>query len=135
MHRAALVGVIVFVLGGSVAAHGSVVPPHELTFAQAQALERSEQRLKVYDEALQAIDVARKKHRISRQEYTYEEHDLLAFIAGEARYQNDIMIKNGPFPPESVREVMDNIAKYTVMTAEYIGEVALKVMPGIAGSH
>ena len=131
MPRATLLALIVFMIGGSVAARAHVVSPRELTFPQIMQLEQSEQRMVTYDRALQAVDLARKKHRISAQEFAYEEHDLTAFISGEAVYQNDIMTRKSALP-EDVREVVENVERYTTLAAEAVGCIALRCLPVIA---
>jgi hypothetical protein len=92
----------------------------DLTVTQTVALQESERRLDMYDRALKALTVARKRGEISRREFGYEERDLVGFIGCEARYQNDILIDDRPFPPEDVREVMENIAKYAILVPAYI---------------
>jgi len=94
------------------------------------ALQRSEQRLALYDRSLIALDDALKHKKISRQEYSYDERDLNAFIGAEANYENDLLTKTSTFPEES-REVLENIAKYAIIVPAYIIGIAAR---GLAGS-
>jgi hypothetical protein len=132
MYRAVLLSLVLLVgMGGVTALRAKLIPYRKLSTDQRVALQESEKRLGTYDRALQAIELARKKGRISRMEYGYEAHDLTAFIGAEARFQNEILISDQPFPPEDAREVMENIAKYTILVPAYILEIAAK---GLAGS-
>jgi hypothetical protein len=135
MYRAVLLSLALLVIaGGASRLDAKVIPYRKLTADQRVALQQSELRLATYDRALQALEVARKRGKISRIEYGYEKHDLTAFIAAEARFQNDILIDDRPFPPEDVREVMENIAKYGfIYPAEVIGLLALRIAPGFSG--
>jgi len=105
-------------------AHGATRPLRDLKIGERTKLQESEQRMAVYDRALQALDSARAKGRISRQEYSYEQRDITAFIGAEARYQNDLLKKTSTFP-EDAREVMQNIAKYAVLVPAYIAYFAI----------
>ena len=107
----------------------------DLSLDQKMALQRSEQRLATYDRALQALDVAREKGKISRRDYAYDQHDLVAFIGCEARYQNDIMTDDRPFPPEETREVMENIAKYAILVPAFIIGVVAKAVASSGASY
>ena len=133
MYRNALLfAVILFVaLGTSSNVQGKVLRYRDLTTDQIMALQQSERRLDMYDRALKALPLAFKHRKISRREYGYEEHDLVAFISAEARYQDDILIDNQPFPPENVREVMENVARYAILVPAYILAIVAK---GAAGS-
>jgi hypothetical protein len=135
MYRTVLVSLVLLVAAAvSAPLDAYVFPYRKLTADQRLALAQSEQRLQTYDRALQAVEQARREGKISRKEYGYEVHDLTAFISAEARFQNDILISNRPFPPEDVREVMENIVKYGfVMPAEVIGMVALRIAPAFSG--
>ncbi len=128
-----LAAMLLFTAGFSTSAHAKVRRARDLTLDEVLALQRSESRMATYDRALQALDVARSQGKISRREYGYEQRDLVAFIGAEARYQNDIMIDDRPFPPEDTRVVMENIAKYVVMAGEAIGYLALRIAPGFSG--
>lgn len=100
--------------------HASVKSFDDLSSTQILALQDSEQRLQTYDHALQALEVARTNHKISRQEYGYEEHDLTAFIAAEASFQNAILIKDksgSAGAAVDASEVMQNVGKYAAMVA------------------
>jgi len=103
MHRNALLfTVVLFItLGAAANVHGKVLRYRDLTTTQ-----------------------------ISRREYGYEERDLVAFIGAEACYQDDILINNQPFPPENVREVMENVARYAVLVPAYILAIAAKGVGG-----
>ena len=46
----------------------------------------------------------------------------------------EILVDSRPVPPEDVREVMENIAKYGfIMPAEVIGMLALRIAPAFSG--
>ncbi len=135
MYRAVLASLVLLLISGMVSrVEARVIPYRKLTLEQQMALDESERRMGIYDRALQALDRERKHGRISRGEYGYESHDLTAYIAAEARFQNDIMISDQPFPPDSVQEVMANIVKYgVVMPAEVIGSIAIRCAPMLNG--
>ena len=132
MNRNALLFTVVLfaALGVSANVHGKVLRYRDLTTTQIIALQQSERRLDMYDRALKALPTARKLGKIGRREYGYEERDLVAFIGAEARYQDDILINNQPFPPENVREVMENVARYAVLVPAYILAIAAKGVGG-----
>jgi hypothetical protein len=133
MYRAVLVTLVLLGLTGFFSrAEAKLIPYRKLTPDQRLALQASEQRLATYDRALVALESARRHGKISRTEFHYEEHDLVAFISAESRFQNDILIDDQPFPPENVREVMENIVKYGVIyPAMVIGYLALRVLPSV----
>ncbi len=127
MHRNVLLfAVVLFAVLGAANVHGKVLRYRDLTTTQVMALEQSERRLDMYDRALKALTTARKLGKVGRRESGYEERDLVAFIGAEARYQDDILIDNQPFPPENVREVMENVARYAVLVPAYILAIVAK---------
>jgi hypothetical protein len=133
MYRAVFASLVLLVLSGMFSrVEAKLVPYRKLTLDQRVALEASERRLDMYDHALQTLDHERRHGKISRKEYGYEARDLNAYIMAEARFQNDILIDDQPFPPENVREVMENVAKYTILVPAYI--VAM-VVGGSGGFH
>ena len=121
---------IIFATCTAMAASGAVKKYKDMTLDEQLALQRSEQRLALYDRSLIALDGALKHKKISLQEYSYEERDLNALIGAEAKYENDLMTKTSTFPEES-REVMENIAKYAILVPAYIVGIAAR---GLAGS-
>ncbi len=127
MHRNVLLfAVVLFAVLGAANVHGKVLRYRDLTTTQVMALEQSERRLDMYDRALKALTTARKLGKVGRRESGYEERDLVAFIGAEARYQDDILIDNQLFPPENVREVMENVARYAVLVPAYILAIVAK---------
>ena len=127
MHRNVLLfAVVLFAVLGAANVHGKVLRYRDLTTTQVMALEQSERRLDMYDRALKALTTARKLGKVGRRESGYEERDLVAFIGAEARYQDDILIDNQPFPPENVREVMENVARYAILVPAYILAIVAK---------
>jgi hypothetical protein len=136
MYRAVLGSLVLFVVSGLFCrVEAKLIPYRKLTAEQRMELEASEQRMSTFDRTLQALESARKHGKISRKEYGYEAHDLTAYIAAEARFQNDILIDSRPVPPEDVREVMENIVKYGVVyPAMVIAYVAARIAP-ISGSY
>ncbi len=127
MHRNVLLfAVVLFAVLGAANVHGKVLRYRDLTTTQVMALEQSERRLDMYDRALKALTTARKLGKVGRRESGYEERDLVAFIGAEARYQDDILIDNQPFPPENVREVMENVARYAIIVPAYILAIVAK---------
>jgi hypothetical protein len=79
-------------------ASAATVSFRDLTAQQIAALDASQQRLATFDRALQALDQRRARRDISLKEYKYQEHDLLAFIANEADFQNAILHKDRTDP-------------------------------------
>jgi hypothetical protein len=127
MHRNVLLfAVVLFAVLGAANVHGKVLRYRDLTTTQVMALEQSERRLDMYDRALKALTTARKLGKVGRRKSGYEERDLVAFIGAEARYQDDILIDNQPFPPENVREVMENVARYAIIVPAYILAIVAK---------
>jgi hypothetical protein len=123
--------VMLFFSGGlSTSADARVRREKDLTLDEVLALEHSQTRLQTYDRALQALDTAHRIGKISNREYGYEQRDLVAFIGAEARYQNDIMVDDEPFPPEDAKEVMYNIAKYAIIVPAYIIGIAARAIAG-----
>jgi hypothetical protein len=111
--------------------NAKVIPYRKLSMDQRLTLEQSERRLETYDRALQVLERDWRKGRVSRTEYGYEEHDLTGYICAEARFQNDILISNGPCPPEDVREVMENIEKYATYAGAGILYVGVRLLPAL----
>ena len=98
---------------------------------ERQAYAASQQRLVIFDRELQSLDARYARHKIGRREYGYEQHDLIVLISGEADIENGILRHNEPLISEGTREVMENIARYTVLVPAYAAAIAAR---GFAGS-
>jgi lipopolysaccharide biosynthesis regulator YciM len=135
MYRAVVASLVLLVVSSlCYRVEAKIVPYRKLTDQQRLQIEASEQRLEVFDRKLQAVEVARRHHQISRAEYGYEVHELTAFIADEARLQDDILIDNHPLLSDDAQDVMSNIVRYGIIyPAEAIGYLAVRVGPGLAG--
>jgi hypothetical protein len=133
MKRIAIFLAAVLLFSAAFPAQAKIRHESDLTTDEVLALQRSEQRLVTYDHALDQLDANRWHRKMSRTQFEFEQRQLVAFIGCEARYQNDILIDDRPFPPEDAREVMENIAKYAVMAAEVIGYVAVRIAPAFSG--
>lgn len=129
MRRPVTFLVIIFALCTAGLADGSVRKYQDLSLDEQLALQRSEARLALYDRTLIALDDELKHKKISRREFSYEERDQKAFIGAEANYQNGILTKTSTFP-EASREVMENIAKYTILVPAVIAGIAAKALAG-----
>jgi hypothetical protein len=102
----------------------------DLTVDQRVSLQESERRLALFDRTLQAIEVARQSKKMSYREYAWQRHDLIAYIGAEAKFQNDLLIKNRGMS-EDTREVLENIEKYTVLVPAYILAIAARGVGGM----
>jgi hypothetical protein len=101
----------------------------ELSVNDRCALEASQQRLGIFDRELAALDLRYARRKIGSRDYGYEKHDLNALIAGEAKFQDDLLTRS-PGLSEDTREILENIAKYTVLVPEYAVAIALKASVG-----
>lgn len=90
-------GCLVFLLA-ALPVSAATVPLRDLTPQQVAALDDSQERLGTFDRALQALDARRARHKISLRDYRFQEHELLAFIANEADFQNAILHKDRTDP-------------------------------------
>jgi hypothetical protein len=71
-----------------------VVPYSKLGVSSQIALEESERRMVVYDHELQKLDQKRAKGRISKQDYQFQEQQLVLLIQQESLYQNAILVRD-----------------------------------------
>ena len=135
MYRGILFSLVLLLASGHVGRlDAKIVSYNKLKPEQLAQLEASEQRLAIFDRKLQAVEVARRQHKISRTEYGYEVHELTAFVSAEARFQNDILIDRRPFLDDDAQDVMSNIIKYGIIyPAEGIAYLAVRVGPGLVG--
>jgi hypothetical protein len=69
-----------------------VVPYTKLSVSCQLALEESERRMVIYDHELEKLDQKRCKGRISKNNYQFEQQQLLLLIQQESLYQNAIMV-------------------------------------------
>ena len=104
---------------------------HSLAPDERVAYEASQQRLVIFDRELQSLDARYARHKVSRREYGYEQHDLTVLISGEADIGNGILRHNEPLISEGTREVLENIARYAVIVPAYALAI---VSRGLAGS-
>jgi hypothetical protein len=112
-------------LGFFLPAQASTKSYRSLTTTEKLALQESQHRLIILDQALQALDNRLAHKKISHTDYAYEKHDLTAFISGEARFQNALLKKDDELISEGAREVLENIARYTILVpAVALGIVA-----------
>ena len=89
---------------------------HKLTPTEENDLLQSQRRLAIEEWYLADLDQKLAHHRVSLREYSYQEHDLTAMIASEAKYQNDIMVDYDPAQlSEEQRELIENIVHYGVI--------------------
>jgi hypothetical protein len=100
-----------------------------LTGEEWTALQESEQRLAIFDRQYELLDARRAARKISFQEYGFEQHDLNALIAGEAKIQNGLLKKRRWELPEDEREVLLNIAKDAVLIPTYAVLIILRCLP------
>jgi hypothetical protein len=128
-----LLALFAFGVGSSKAGGAVVKSFNDLSVSQRVAVEESESRLITYDRALQEVEIALKHKKITQQEFNNETRELTAFIVGEARFQNEILIKKFIFP-EDAREVLENIAKYTILVPAGIAMVVAEVIAKSGGS-
>lgn len=135
MYRAVLASLVLLLVSGMACrVEARLIPYRKLTADQRLQLETSEQRLGIFDRKLQALDLALRHHAISRTEYAYEAHDITAFIAAEARFQDDLLTDNQPFLSDDSQDVLANIVRYGVIyPAEAIAYIAVKAGPGLVG--
>jgi hypothetical protein len=106
-------------LGFFFPAQASTKSYRSLTTTEKLALDESQQRLIILDHALQSLDDRFAHKKISHTDYAYEKHDLTAFISAEARFQNALLKKDDALISEGAREVLENIAKYTILVPAY----------------
>jgi hypothetical protein len=102
-----------------------------LTPEETEALAASQQRLVIFDRELQSLDARLARRQVSRRQYAYEQHDLIVLISGEAAIQNGILRHSEPLISEGTREVLENIARCTVLVPAY---ALAFVAHGLAGS-
>jgi hypothetical protein len=100
---------------------------NDLGPSERAKLQASEQRLGIYDQALRYLDYQHSRHRVSRQDYAFQQRELVSFINAEAVYQNGLLTRTSTFPEES-REVLENIAKYSIEIPGYIILFALRAL-------
>lgn len=101
---------------------------NDLDPSEQAKLQASEQRLAIYDQALRYLDYQHSRHRVSRQDYVFQQRELISFINAEAVYQNGLLTRTSTFPEES-REVLENIAKYSIEIPGYILSLVLRGSP------
>jgi len=100
---------------------------NDLDPSERVKLQESEKRLAIYDQTLRYLDYQRSRHRVSRQDYAFQQRELISFINAEAVYQNGLLTRTSTFPEES-REVIENIAKYSIEIPSYIILIALRAL-------
>jgi hypothetical protein len=103
-------------------ASAATVAFRDLSPQQVAALDASQNRLATFDRALQTLDARRARQRISLRDYNYQEHDLLAFIANEADFQNAILHKDATDPFMLSSDQCDKIGE----GCEYAGAILAK---------
>jgi hypothetical protein len=102
----------------------------ELSTQEQYALKSSQQRLLIFDHALQSLENRHDRRKIGAQEYSFEKHDLVALISDEARFENEILTKDPSWLSEGEREVLQNMAKYTVLVPAYAAAILARGMSG-----
>jgi len=100
---------------------------NDLNPSERTKLQESEQRLAIYDQALRYLDDQHARHRVNGQDYAFQQRELISFINAEAVYQNGLLTRSSTFPEEA-REVMQNIAKYSIEIPGYIILMALRAL-------
>jgi len=103
----------------------SIRPYRKLTTDQRIALEASQDRLARLDSALHDLARNYARKRISARDYAYYEHDLTCYIAAEAQFQDELLIKP-PGLAEDQREILQNIAKYAVLVPLFLAELVAR---------
>ncbi len=103
---------------------GAVRSTRYLGIEEKIALAASEHRLFLFDQTLERRFARRK---ISRQDYDFQKHYLVALIGGEAELQDGILVKKPLELSEGQREVLENIEKYTVLVPAYAALFAAEI--------
>jgi hypothetical protein len=109
----------------------------ELSAAQIMDLRSSEERVIADDRALQALESDRKNKKISEQDFAWQYHDLVAYISGEASFQNDILTKHSQdFElPEGATRVLRTVGKYSILVPAYALAAVAKGMAASGTSY
>jgi hypothetical protein len=113
MLRLVILAFCAFGFGTAFSCSAAVKSYNDLSATQIMALQESESRLLKDDQTLQALENDRLNKRISRQEFAYQDRELVSYIDEESSLQNAILIKQSTFPEHS-RAVLRTIGKYSI---------------------
>jgi len=103
----------------------------DLDGPQIVALQASQQRLDEFDRALQILDQRRARGRLSRQNYQFQQHQLVGFIANEADFQNAILHKDSAEAFILSREQLENLTNACGAVLVLLARVGLQVLASI----
>jgi hypothetical protein len=126
--------VLAVLIGTVLPAQASIRSYRSLSPEQKTALEQSERRLQAFDQALAKVERDYARRKIGAKDYAWYRHDLTAYISAEAAFQNDLLIKPRGMP-EDQREVLETIARYSVLVPAYIAAIAAKAFASSGGSY
>ena len=113
MFRPSILAICAFGLSGSSSCRAAVKSYDDLSATQIMALQESEGRLLNDDRILQALGNDLKNKRVSREDFSHQDLELVACIREEAELQNAILTKQSTFP-EHAHAVLLTIGKYSV---------------------
>lgn len=116
---------LVILTGMTSPVSASVRSYRDLSLDEKIALQASEKRLAQLDAALQSLEYKHQHRKISSSDYHWTHHDLVAFISEESNFQNGILIRPRGMS-EDTRELLNNIAYYSVVVPAYLLAIAAK---------
>jgi hypothetical protein len=139
MNRTALTALasLILVLATFGAAQAKVRSYGNLSRSEKEAFDGSKARTIVYDYALRDLDLARQRHKIGPKAYARHYWELVDNIAGEAAYQNAILVEPakedaGSKIAAAAGKAWDDWGKYVIEAPVYLAAVVLE---GAARSH
>jgi hypothetical protein len=100
----------------------------DLDGQQIAALQASQQRLGEFDHALRILDQRRARGRVSRQDYQFQQHQLVGFIANEADFENAILHKDSGEAFILSSEQTDNLKNACEGVVAVLGRVGLQAL-------